>query len=42
MMASKSKNTPFDKMALPAVVTHTIYRGRLVQANSEIREGAAE
>ena len=41
-MASKSKNTPFDQMALPAVVTHTIYRGRLVQANSEIREGAAE
>jgi len=41
-MASKSKNTPFDQMDLPAVVTHTIYRGRLVQANSEIREGAAE
>lgn len=41
-MASKSKNTPFNKMELPAVVTHTIYRGRLVLADSEVREGAAK
>jgi len=29
-MASKSRNTPYHGMVLPAVVTHTFYKGKLV------------
>ena len=35
-LASKSKNTPFDAMALPARVLHTIFNGKLVLRDSEI------
>jgi dihydroorotase len=29
-MSSKSRNTPYHGMVLPAVVTHTLYKGKLV------------
>jgi dihydroorotase len=32
---SKSKNTPFDGMQLPGVVTHTVYNGNLVFQRSK-------
>jgi dihydroorotase len=32
---SKSKNTPFDGMQLPGVVTYTIYNGNLVFQRSK-------
>jgi len=35
-LASKSKNTPFDAMTLPARVLHTIFNGKLVLRDSEI------
>ena len=39
-LASKSKNTPFHDMELPAVVTHTIFNGAIVCANGSVREVA--
>jgi dihydroorotase len=32
-MSSKSKNTPYHGMTLPAVVTHTFFKGTLVHTN---------
>ena len=40
-LASKSKNTPFDEMALPARVLHTIFNGKLVLRDSEIVLGGS-
>ena len=40
-LASKSKNTPFDAMALPARVLHTIFNGKLVLRDSEIVLGGS-
>jgi dihydroorotase len=37
-MASKSRNTPYDGLTLPAVVTHTFFNGTLVH---ELGKGAA-
>lgn len=39
-LASKSKNTPFHEMVLPAVITHTIFNGAIVCANGKVREVA--
>ena len=39
-LASKSKNTPFHAMELPAVVTYTIFNGAIVCANGIVREVA--
>ena len=38
-MASKSRNTPYDGLTLPAVVTHTFFNGALVH---EVDRGAAK
>ena len=35
-LASKSKNTPFQAMSLPASVLHTFFNGNLVVKNSEL------
>ena len=35
-LASKSKNTPFEAMSLPAQVLHTFFNGELVLRSSEI------
>lgn len=40
-LASKSKNTPFDAMALPARVLHTFFNGKLVLRDSEIVLGGS-
>ena len=40
-MASKSKNTPFQAMSLPASVLHTFFNGNLVLKNSELVMGGS-
>ena len=37
--ASMSKNTPFHGMELPARITHTIFKGKLVLSNGELVKG---
>jgi len=38
-LKSKSKNTPFDGMNLPAVISDVIYNGKLVLSNRVIVNG---
>ena len=38
-LKSKSKNTPFDGMNLPSVITDVIYNGKLVSSNGAIVNG---
>jgi dihydroorotase len=38
-LKSKSKNTPFDGMNLPAVISDVIYNGKLVLSNRVIVSG---
>ncbi len=38
LLASRSKNTPFHGMDLPAVVTHTFFQGRPTLMNSELTD----
>ena len=40
-LASKSKNTPFQAMSLPASVLHTFFNGKLVLKNSELVRGGS-
>ena len=40
-LASKSKNTPFQAMSLPASVLHTFFNGNLVLKNSELVMGGS-
>ena len=40
-LASKSKNTPFQAMSLPASVLHTFFNGKLVLKNSELIRGGS-
>ena len=40
-LASKSKNTPFQAMSLPASVHHTFFNGNLVLKNSELVMGGS-
>ena len=40
-LASKSKNTPFQAMSLPASVQHTFFNGNLVLKNSELVIGGS-
>jgi dihydroorotase len=40
-LASKSKNTPFEALALPARVLHTIFNGELVLKSSELVRGGS-
>jgi len=40
-LASKSKNTPFQAMSLPAQVIHTFFNGNLVVTNSELVIGGS-
>jgi len=40
-LASKSKNTPFQAMSLPAQVVHTFFNGNLVVTNSELVIGGS-
>ena len=40
-LASKSKNTPFQAMSLPASVLHTFFNGNLVVKNSELVMGGS-
>ncbi len=38
LLASRSKNTPFHGMNLPAVVTHTFFQGRATLMNSQLTD----
>jgi len=40
-LVSKSKNTPFEALALPARVLHTIFNGELVLKGSELVRGGS-
>lgn len=40
-LASKSKNTPFQAMSLPARVLHTFFNGNLVLKDSELVRGGS-
>ncbi len=40
-LASKSKNTPFQAISLPASVIHTFFNGNLVLRNSELLRGGS-
>ena len=40
-LASKSRNTPFQAMSLPASVLHTFFNGKLVLKNSELVRGGS-
>ena len=40
-LASKSKNTPFEALALPARVLHTFFNGELVLKSSELVRGGS-
>ena len=40
-LASKSKNTPFQAMSLPAQVLHTFFNGNLVLKDSELVRGGS-
>jgi dihydroorotase len=40
-LGSKSKNTPFQAMSLPASVLHTFFNGKLVLKNSELVRGGS-
>jgi dihydroorotase len=41
-LKSKSKNTPFDRMTLPGVISDVIYNGKLVLSSGKLVNGSNE